>query len=226
MIIIAPLFAWGECFNDLGKIFEQGKEYFLREQYLLASQQFSLFSLLSCQVQHQDQGRLRWAQALLELGETEEGFLLLNQIDKASPYFEKSRIIQAWYQPTLIPSLPPSAQKRFQDWETQVNSLPLKKKPWLAGTLSAVLPGAGQVYNGNYQSGLFSFVLNALFLSATIELTQHNLKATAAASGTIFSVVYVGNIASAIQSSKKINTLSHDPSRSTLKFNLFPELTF
>jgi tetratricopeptide (TPR) repeat protein len=38
------------------------------------------------------------------------------------------------------------------------------KSPETAGLLSAVLPGSGQFYNGRYQDGVQSFLLNALFI--------------------------------------------------------------
>jgi tetratricopeptide (TPR) repeat protein len=38
------------------------------------------------------------------------------------------------------------------------------KSPQTAGLLSALLPGSGQFYNGRYQDGTYSFLLNALFL--------------------------------------------------------------
>jgi tetratricopeptide (TPR) repeat protein len=38
------------------------------------------------------------------------------------------------------------------------------KSPETAGLLSAILPGSGQFYNGRYQDGTYSFILNALFL--------------------------------------------------------------
>jgi hypothetical protein len=38
------------------------------------------------------------------------------------------------------------------------------KSPGTAGLLSALLPGSGQFYNGRYQDGTYSFLLNTLFL--------------------------------------------------------------
>jgi TM2 domain-containing membrane protein YozV len=38
------------------------------------------------------------------------------------------------------------------------------KSPLTAGLLSAVLPGSGQFYNERYQDGIYSFVLNGLFI--------------------------------------------------------------
>lgn len=226
LLIFIPVVTLADCFKDTDNLFGQGKDFYFRQQYLLASQQFSLVSLMSCNKDQQNKGRLRWAQSLFELGETEEGNLILDKISSASEYWATSKVVKAWYQPTLIPSLSHVDSKRFQDFEDQTQSLSKVKKPWVAGTLSAIIPGAGQVYNGNYQAAAFSFVLNALFLSTAIELHKKNLDSTALAAGTIFSVVYVGNIASATQSSKAINDNYQAPQKEKIKLIMFPELTF
>ena len=216
--------ASAECFQNIDQIFNQGQDYFQRGQYLLSTQQFSLYSQLSCETEKQDKGRLRWAQSLFELNETEEGNFIIDKINSKSSYFSKAKIIRAWYQPSLVSSLSANEKKRFETWNQQIRSLPNQKIPWLAGTMSAVIPGLGQVYNGNYQSALFSFVLNALFLSATLELNSKNMNASAVASGVIFSIVYAGNITGTVQSSKAVNEKAHEDEKSELKSKMFPEL--
>jgi hypothetical protein len=218
--------AMAECFRDLDPVFEQGRDYFGRGQYLLSTQQLSMYSLLSCDSEKQDRGRLRWAQALFELGETQEGNLILDKISAKSPSSSKAKIIRAWYQPSLVPTLSESEQKRFVEWNEQIHSLPEPKNPWVAGSLSAVVPGLGQVYNGNYQSGLFSLALNALFFGATHELARKHMDSTAWAAGVVFSVVYVGNIVGSAQSANAINANSQEPAKLDLKNKIFPELSF
>lgn len=222
--LLCPAKASAECFHNLDGIFDQGRDYFLHGQYLLSTQQFSFYSQLSCSPKDQDRGRLRWAQSLYELGEIEEGNFILAKMKPTSEEFSKSRIIRAWYQPSLIFSLPDNEKIRFENWEKQQDFLPTAKSAALSGTMSAVLPGLGQVYNGNYQSALFSFVLNTLFLSATLELHSKNMDATALASGIVFSVVYIGNIVGTIQSSRSINRQTQEPILLDLKSRLFPEL--
>jgi len=41
------------------------------------------------------------------------------------------------------------------------------KSPETAGLLSAILPGSGQFYNERYKDGIYSFLLNALFIFGT-----------------------------------------------------------
>ena len=215
-----------DCLNGLDSIYSQGKDYFFRSQYLLASQQFSLFSQITCDLDKRESSRLRWAQSLFELGETTEGELILSKISPKSSYFQTSRIIRAWYQPSLMTTLPEVEQARFEEWNKQINQLPRIKNVWLSGAMSAIVPGLGQIYNGNYQSAAFSFVLNALFFSATMELHQKKLDATALTSGVIFSVVYLGNIAGTVYSSKEINQSAQESMKHDLKMRLFPELIF
>lgn len=226
LTMLAPAPARAECFKQTDNLFEQGRGYFHRGQYLLAAQQFSIASLLSCAAEDQENARLRWAQSLFELGEVEEGNLLLDKITAKSTYSNQARIIRAWYQPTLISTLPESDRNRFQSLNEQTLSLPNPKNPWVAGSLSAIIPGLGQVYNGNFQSAAFSFVLNAIFLSATVELSEKNLDSTALAAGAVFSVVYVGNIVGSAQSAKSINRNSQEQTRATLRRNILPELSF
>jgi hypothetical protein len=100
-----------------------------------------------------------------------------------------------------------------------------KKKPWVAATLSGIIPGAGQVYNGNYQSAAISFIFNALLLFSTIEFHQHDLDWPAATSGFLFSMTYVGNIISSGRDAKSYNNLVNTQRNEYLKKELMPELS-
>lgn len=215
-----------ECLKDIEGIFLQGKDYFSRGQYLLATQQFSLYSQLSCSPKNKEKGYLRWAQSLFELNETEEANLILDKMNANSDYFSQSKIIKAWYQPTLVSQLPESDQKRFQAWKQKAEDFEPMKSPFLSGSLSAVVPGLGQVYNGNYQSALFSFVLNALFLATTLEFQNKDMPSAALTSGVLFSVVYVGNIVGTVQATRAINENSQAGKKSDLKLMMFHELSF
>ncbi len=215
-----------ECLKNLDPLFNQGRDYFHRGQYLLATQQFSFYAQLSCGAEQRDRGHLRWAQSLFELGETLEGNFVLDKINSQSPQASAAKVVRAWYQPSLVSSLPQAERARFESWSQQIGALPNPKSALLSGTMSAVVPGLGQVYNGNYQSGFFSFVLNALFLSATFELYNKNMDATAIASTAVFSVFYVGNIVGTVQSTKSYNRASQEGERARLKQEMFPELTF
>jgi len=82
--------------------------------------------------------------------------------------------------------------------------LPLKK-PALAATLSAIVPGAGQVYARRYRDGLAAFLVNGGFIWGVAEAFDQNQKGL----GSILLVMelgwYAGNIYSAMNSSRKFN---------------------
>jgi tetratricopeptide (TPR) repeat protein len=80
-----------------------------------------------------------------------------------------------------------------------------RKSPALSGTLSAILPGAGQVYCGRYQDAVTAFILNGLFIWGTVEMFEDDHYA---AGGTLafFSLMwYSGNIFGAVSSAHKFN---------------------
>ena len=79
------------------------------------------------------------------------------------------------------------------------------KSPKLAGFMSALLPGSGQVYNERYKDASSSFVLNALFIAgAWIAFDDGNPALGALL--TIFAIGwYKGNIYSAVNGAHKYN---------------------
>jgi hypothetical protein len=98
------------------------------------------------------------------------------------------------------------------------------RRPWLAGTLSALVPGAGQVYAGSWQSAAVAFALNAVWLAASVELLRHRLTFTGVAAGLVTSVFYVGNIANAADLARRRNqALAREP-RVRLERLLVPEV--
>lgn len=89
------------------------------------------------------------------------------------------------------------------------NSLP-QKSPWIALSLSAVLPGAGQFYTRHYSDGVMAFFWNATFLGGgayTYRLEQqagrpHNVSIVALLAGLVF---YAANVAGAYTSANQYN---------------------
>lgn len=82
-----------------------------------------------------------------------------------------------------------------------------QKSARLAKVLSAVLPGAGQVYAGNWRSGLNALTLNGVFGYLTVDavLDRHYVDA-ALWGGAVFSRYYRGNIFRADEAVKHFNT--------------------
>ncbi len=85
-----------------------------------------------------------------------------------------------------------------------IDDLP-RKSPAAAGTMAALLPGAGHVYTGHYRDGLVAFLLNGLFIWAAVELFD-NGDHVAGGIVTFFELGwYTGNIYSAVGSAHAVN---------------------
>ncbi len=97
------------------------------------------------------------------------------------------------------------------------------KRPWLAGLLSAALPGLGQVYAGSWQSAGVSLVLNGILLASTVELARNDLYFAAATTGMASSIFYVGNILNAADLARRYNETASAPEQERLEDLLVPE---
>jgi TM2 domain-containing membrane protein YozV len=100
-----------------------------------------------------------------------------------------------------------------------------EKSPAFAGVLSALIPGAGQLYAGSLQAAAVTFVLNGLFIGATVELARDEHYFTAAAAGTAASFFYVGGIMNAVDLARRRNDIAQELHREALESLLVPELT-
>ncbi len=98
------------------------------------------------------------------------------------------------------------------------------KSPALAGVLSTLLPGAGQVYAGSWHAAAVTFVLNGLFIGATVELARERHYVTAAAAGAAASFFYVGGIMNAVDLARRRNEQASAGARDELERLLVPEL--
>lgn len=100
-----------------------------------------------------------------------------------------------------------------------------EKSPAVAGVLSALVPGAGQLYAGSLQAAAVTLVLNGLFVAATVELARNEYYFSAAATGTAASFFYVGGIMNAVDLARRRNSIAQEPHREALENMLVPELT-
>jgi hypothetical protein len=78
------------------------------------------------------------------------------------------------------------------------------KDPTTAGALS-VVPGLGHVYCERYKDGLVAFLLNGLFIWATIEAFHEDQEVLGAVLGFVELGFYSGTIYSAVNSAHKHN---------------------
>ncbi len=79
------------------------------------------------------------------------------------------------------------------------------KQPWLAGLLSGVIPGAGQLYAGRWRDGVMSFVINGLFIGGTVAAIHSHHWETAAVLGFFELGWYSANIYNAMNDAHKTN---------------------
>lgn len=226
ILFVQPVFAQtakNQFCKSSGLALDSGRELYNRKQYLLSLQEFSLAQKFDC-TENLEAAQWGYLLAVTELGERNEMFYLSHKVypQKFSlANQQKLKLYQSYYFPKIEDTLEAKRVDAFNQWK---ESLPQPKSPGLAGTMSALLPGAGQTYVGSWQSGAMAFVLNALFLSTTLELAENDLHAASLASGVVFSITYLGNILNAAESARIYNQNHYAPSVEAEKAKRFPEL--
>ncbi|OVE75208.1 hypothetical protein BVX97_05190 [bacterium E08(2017)] len=89
---------------------------------------------------------------------------------------------------------------RFKEYD----DLP-SKSPGFAAFLSAVLPGAGQLYDGRYKDAGISFFMNGLMLWAAIEGFNNDQEVAGSFAAFLEVGFYAGNVYNAASSAHKYN---------------------
>lgn len=112
--------------------------------------------------------------------------LQLNRPDKAKKYFKSLR--------------DPQLQRISEQFELLPN-----KSPHLAASLSAVLPGAGQLYTERPRQAALAFALNAAFIYAAVESWENDNHAVSAILSLFEIGWYGGNIYNAMNNAHKYN---------------------
>lgn len=106
------------------------------------------------------------------------------------------------------------------------DDLPLKRA-WLSGTLSAVLPGAGQLYNGRPVDALLALLVNGALGTGTYFAF---VSAKSIPLGVVLSVLtagfYSGNIVNAVVDAKKQNARQYLDFFERLKVDQWPRVAF
>lgn len=80
-----------------------------------------------------------------------------------------------------------------------------RKSPFVAGALSAVIPGTGQIYTQRFTEGVTSFILNGTFIWAIVELFGHGHEVAGVLLGFFESGWYSGGIYGAVNDAHKFN---------------------
>lgn len=89
--------------------------------------------------------------------------------------------------------------------------------PGLAGTFSAILPGAGQLYTGHPRSAGLAFLLNAAFIAASLEAFDRDLPVLGGILLAIELGWYGGNIYNAVNLAERNNRVSLEKGRRELR---------
>jgi len=92
----------------------------------------------------------------------------------------------------------------IRDAIVHLESLP-EKRPCIAGVMSAILPGSGQIYAGRWRDGLISFLINGLFISAIAGAIDKDHDETAAILGFLELGFYSANIYNSLNDAHKYN---------------------
>jgi tetratricopeptide (TPR) repeat protein len=79
------------------------------------------------------------------------------------------------------------------------------KSPWLAGSMSAIVPGSGSFYSGRRLEGTYAFFITALFWLATTDAMANEDGALTGLFGFFTLTFYGGNIYTAVNSAHKYN---------------------
>ncbi len=80
-----------------------------------------------------------------------------------------------------------------------------RKRRWLAGLLSAALPGAGQLYAGRSGDAVLSFVVNGVFAFGTYEALRQETYTAAGLMGLFSLGFYLGNVYGALNAAEREN---------------------
>jgi hypothetical protein len=80
-----------------------------------------------------------------------------------------------------------------------------RKSPAMAGALSTILPGAGQVYIGRPHDAILAFVLNGVLIWAAYESFDHDQNVTGGLITVVEASWYGGNIYNAVNGANKYN---------------------
>jgi putative membrane protein insertion efficiency factor len=78
-----------------------------------------------------------------------------------------------------------------------------RRSPAVAGTLSALLPGAGQVYCGRRLDGLRHLLFNAALVYTVVTIAQHDEVPAAVIVGSVELPFYLGNVIGAKESARQ-----------------------
>ncbi len=94
--------------------------------------------------------------------------------------------------------------RRVEEGIGEIAGLPYRS-PWLAGVLSALLPGSGQLYAGRGKDGLLAFLVNGGLIFASLEAWDKEVYGVAGLVSVVALTFYGGNVYGAVNSAHLAN---------------------
>jgi hypothetical protein len=124
-----------------------------------------------------------------------------------------------------VPSSSPAAPDLLDQLAERRAQLPVQR-PWLAGLLSALLPGAGQVYNGRWLDASLAFVLTGATVAGTVALLARPQPewGFGIPLGLLALVFYSGSIVNAVGDAFRLNEQTSAAFAKTLEAEAWPKL--
>jgi len=162
-----------------------------QQRYSLASEQFRKLAETTTTPQTSAQARYRLAWSEIEQRNFAAAIEELNRLD--SPQADRLAAALAGRQPIA------------------------GKSPLLAGSFSALLPGAGQLYTGNLRDAGLAFTLNAAFIWAAVEAFDHDNEALGGILCFFEIGWYGGNIYNAVNHAHQSNQRRYDAEKRDLQ---------
>jgi tetratricopeptide (TPR) repeat protein len=172
--------------EELGRkaLFMVGEAYYQKADHAKAKEAFVSFLDSYPLDERADDARLRIGWSSLRRGDWRQAEAEFLKVPAGSRLYEEARGLAE--SAKLYPGIP-------------------KKSPSLAGGLSAVLPGSGQLYAGRPGDAAASFLLNGAFIWAAAEAFQNDNNVTGGILAFFEAGWYLGNIYNAMGSVHKYN---------------------
>ncbi|MBC7430233.1 MAG: hypothetical protein H7336_16585 [Bacteriovorax sp.] len=201
--------------------FTYAKELYLSEQYTRAVFQFDTL-LSSIPSGGKDRALVGLSASLWMLGDTKAAYDNMNHISNRdlSHQLETALLVSSG---DLYEVKSSSHEKAYLNELTDLEADRVKS-PVLAAVFSGLIPGAGHVYLGAYQSAAIVFIFSALTGVSTFEFAKKDLTTPAIASGVLFSIFYMGGIYSSYEGAVKMNQMKISKPKKDLNTKYFPIL--
>ncbi|MGD9165922.1 MAG: tetratricopeptide repeat protein [Syntrophobacterales bacterium] len=210
----------GRCYRREGK-FQKAFSHLIRLHNRRAEEPVGRQALLEMVAIREEQGRypeaIYWAQQFIErypdYAEIDAVYVHLAWLQIDSGKFEEAI--------ATLELLPPESTHypRARSLQQALKQRPetAKKSPAVAGTLSAVLPGAGHLYTGRPGQAASSFLLNALFIAGAVLAFQNDSPVLGGILVFFELGWYTGGIRSAAQAAREENEKQERKFRRELK---------